>query len=526
MSARLATWFAAVVALVVTTLTTPAWAEPTRILVSVGSQRGLAAERPLHFAHTDAGRVRDVLVSQGGVRAGDATVLVEPSRAQLFTAIDGARARAAAQGPREVTLLFYFSGHGDREALHLGDERVPLSDLTTKLGEVPAGLRIVVTDACRATRDKGFTADAPFAISVATLPQASGTVWLHASADGEAAQESDELEGAIFTHAWLSGLRGAADVNGDARVTLEESFAFAHAQTLLRSSRSSGVLQKPEAVMDLREAAPVILTQSSARLASLSLPAARDTHFLVYAQGARTVVAELWGSPSRRTLLAVPAGRYVVQQRAGGAGAAAHVAVAEGEERAMDSRDFVPAPLEVLAQKGGQVTEAARHEVIVGYDVGGNGRSGLVHGPRAGYARVFSWGALTAGAAAELTGDGQAVNPERVRGGYARVGVEPRLAVGPVLLRAGAGGRAGVLWQSLALRDPRTGVVGSAASEHTAFAFGPEVYGGARVGTGDGVESRFFLDLGVSGNVLFLREESTLKGVPGGAATSAVGASF
>ena len=225
-----------------------AQAEPVRILVAAGHKLGLAAESPLKYADTDASRVGEVLVGLGGVRAENAIILAEPSKAQLFAAIDRARAVAEKHVPDEVTLVFYFSGHGDRAAIHLGEERVLVTELTTKLGEVPAGLRIAVTDACRTNREKGFVADEPFAISATTTAQATGQVWLHASREGEAAQESDELHGAIFTHAWLNGLRGAADANGDARVTLDESFAFAHSQTLIRSSKSSGVMQKPEPV--------------------------------------------------------------------------------------------------------------------------------------------------------------------------------------------------------------------------------------------------------------------------------------
>jgi uncharacterized caspase-like protein len=70
----------------------------------------------------------------------------------------------------------------------------------------------------------------------------AGLVWLFASDTGEAAQESDELRGALFTHYWVSGLRGAADANGDGRVTLAESYDFAYSQTLYRSAQSSGVL--------------------------------------------------------------------------------------------------------------------------------------------------------------------------------------------------------------------------------------------------------------------------------------------
>src|SRR3954464_2919302 len=60
-----------------------AFAEPVRLLVSVGHKMGLQAERPLKFADTDAARVRDVMVSMGGVKAENATVLNEPSAAGL-----------------------------------------------------------------------------------------------------------------------------------------------------------------------------------------------------------------------------------------------------------------------------------------------------------------------------------------------------------------------------------------------------------------------------------------------------------
>ena len=122
----------------------------------------------------------------------------------------------------DVTIIFYFSGHGDREAIHLGESRVLVSELSARLSQVPAALRIVVTDACRSSREKGMTAEPAFPISLGLLPSARGSVWLNAASDGEAAQESDELQGAIFTHAWLNGLRGAAAANGDARVTLDE----------------------------------------------------------------------------------------------------------------------------------------------------------------------------------------------------------------------------------------------------------------------------------------------------------------
>ncbi len=496
-------------------------AEPIRILVAAGSRLGLADERALKHAGTDAARVRGVLVDFGGVHPEDAIVLVEPSRALLFAALDRARSKALGHRPEEVTLLFYFSGHGDREALHLGDDRVLLTELTAKLGEVPAALRIAITDACRTNRDKGFVADEPFAISSTTSTQATGQVWLHASRDGEAAQESDDLEGAIFTHAWLNGLRGAADANGDARVTLEESFAFAHSQTLIRSAKSSGVLQKPEAIVNLHELAPIVLTQTADRMATLSLPMARDTHFLVYAAGAKGVLSELWGLPQRRIALAVPPGHYVVQRRVAGSGGIAEIALAAGEQRELVSGDFRPSSLEALASKGAvddgapASSSSARHELAAGYGVGASTRTGLVQGARADYA--FAWGraAFTAGVGADFAGQAVAATTERLRSGFARAGIELRTPLGPLTLRTGAGGRAGWLAQTL---EPRVG----AATTNGAFIAGPEIVVALRGHLG----ATAFADIGATGDVLFLRQDEKLRAVPGVRGGASLGARF
>lgn len=541
--------FAALAAVATTAIAPSAFAEPVRILVSAGSKVGLAAERPLKFANTDATRVRDVVVSLGGVKPEHAFVLSEPSRAQLFSAIDKAKTEAQKHKTDEVTLLFYFSGHGDREAIHLGDDRVLVTELSSKLGEVPAGLRIAVTDACRATRDKGFAADEPFAITATNMPQASGQVWLHASSDGEAAQESDELQGAIFTHAWLNGLRGAADANGDARVTLEESFAFAHSQTVIRSAKSSGVLQKPEAIVSLREMSPVVLTQTTSRSATLSLPQGKDTHFVVYSAGAKSVLSELWSSPDRRTTLRLPPGRYVIHRRNGSIGATAQIGIAEGETRNIEGSEFAASTLEALARKGGTdddggaaaaadktpaapVDDENHHELSAGYDVGWNARTSFIHGPRAAY--TFAWPrvAISLGGGADFTSRSLTDNDEKLASGYGRASIEGRIPVGQLVLRLGGGGRAGVVSQSVESRTgaqtATPGTLGAPAvtpsGTSTAFMFGPEVFVMARVGLDR--RASVFVDLGATSSVLFLREEGSLTGIFGVVGGASLGARF
>jgi hypothetical protein len=539
-----------------------AHADPVRLLVAVGDKRGLDAERPLKFADTDAARVRDVMVSMAGVRPENATVLAEPTVAQLYAALDKVKAEAAKRKPDEVTVIFYFSGHGDREAIHLGDARVAISDLSARLQQIPASLRIVVTDACRATRPKGMTAESAFPISLGQLPQATGSVWLNAASDGEAAQESDELQGAIFTHAWLNGLRGAADANGDARVTLDESFAFAHSQTLLRSAKSSGVIQKPEAVVSLKETAPVVLTQTASRLAVLSLPPSRDTHYLVYAAGAKSVLAELWGSGERRTSLAVPPGRYVIHRRVGGSGALATIAIGKGEERPLEGADFRPMSLEALARKGGDIDgpggsdgegagaagdavaadraagasapTRSHHEIFAGYDVGSSARYPLVQGPSAGYAYLLGgsgrvdW-ALLLGGALEMSKVDRGLGTEKTVTPVGRVAIEPRFALGRYLTaRAGAGARAGAIVQTLTRKDAAVLERGgySGTTTNTAFVWGPEAHAGVRLSTSGERSAGVFVDAEASSNLAIFVEENETKVVPALIGALSLGARF
>lgn len=333
----------------------PAEAAPVRILIAAGASTGLPGDPPLNHPLRDATKVREVFTSLGQVRGDEAILLHDPSKAALLAAFDRAQAIARRHAMNEVTLIFYFSGHGDQEALHLRGETLAIADLRGRLMQVPAGLRLVVVDACRTKevlRAKGMNVQPGFTIKVPSQPPASGVVWLFASADGEAAQESDEIGGALFTHFWLAGLRGAADTNVDGRVTLEEAFTYGYNQTLFRSSRSGGVLQRPEKRLELTESAPLVLTEISKARAQLELPREADALYLVYAVGAQSVIAEVLGVSDRPTRLALPAGRYIVQKRMGARGAATEAALSAGAVHVVSASDFRPFSGEVLAQKG------------------------------------------------------------------------------------------------------------------------------------------------------------------------------
>ena len=330
-------------------------AEPVRILVAIGHGTGFEGERPLRHAETDAVRVVGALTTLGGFEGANANLLRRPSLSQVRAALAQARGRAAAHARGDVTFVLYYSGHGDRSALHVGAESMPIDELKRLVQSIPASMRIVVIDACRTNRAKGMSTEPGFAISLGRPSGTSGTVWLFASADGEAAQESDQLGGAVFTHTWVTGLRGAADTNGDRRVSLAESYAYAYHQTLYRSAKGSGVLQRPSARFDVSEVEPVTVTELGGQSGFLLFPKQADTYYLVYSPRSNTVSAELWSAEDRVVALSLPPGRYVVHRRQSGRGGAAEVAVGTGEERLLAASDFRDVPLQALAQKGGDI---------------------------------------------------------------------------------------------------------------------------------------------------------------------------
>jgi hypothetical protein len=367
---RAARWVASfVLAALVLLLARSASAEPVRILVAAGRAQGRTGERPLRFADDDAKSVRDVFVRLGGVSPAHALLAQHATADDVLHSIDAAAHLSAGHPRDEVAVIFYFSGHADRAAIHLGEERLPIEEIQSRLRAVNAALRIVVLDACRTNdgRAKGFSDAEPFAVALPDGGAARGTVLLHASADGEVAQESDELGGAVFTHYWVNGLLGAADANDDGQVTLGEAYAYAYQQTLWRTAISSGVEQRPSAIVDLQEAAPLVLSRTT-RTSAIRFPVAADVHYVVYALGSQTVVGDLWGTAERGKTLALKPGRYIVHRRGGGQSSAAEIALARDAVVELSPSAFRPVPEEAISLKGGAVV-LRPDELGAGYTV-------------------------------------------------------------------------------------------------------------------------------------------------------------
>ncbi|WP_394838566.1 caspase family protein [Pendulispora rubella] len=491
-------------------------AAPVRILIAAGANHGLSDDRPLSHPQSDATAVRDVFTSLGWVRADHAILLRDATKGALVAAFERARAIAGQHAASEVTLVVYFSGHGDRASLHVHGEGLPEAELSAHIAQVPAALRIVVIDACRTTevlRAKGMNVQPGFTVQLPAQPAATGSVWVHASADGEAAQESDEIGGALFTHFWLAGLRGAADTNGDGRVTFEESFTYAYHHTLLRSARSGGVLQRPEVTLALREAAPLVLTETAGERAQLEFPREADSLYLVYAVGSQSVVAEVSGAADRGVRITLPRGRYIVQKRTGAHGTAAEVSLSASTTRVLTPSDFRHFPMETLAQKGTMVVRpwsvALSNTVFRGTAVDvGDELSVRIERRQSDWAYAF---APFGGLALRAT----EFNDVREWFTGAELSLDRLFVLGgvlgaPTLVRVGADARGQWIWQSVRRNDSdRLASLGYETTSHRAgSAFGGGLHAAWRVSP----TPSFYAEAGLRAFALAAKTDSGVEG--------------
>ena len=254
------------------------------------------------------------------------------------------------QKGERVEAIFYYSGHADDDGLLLGSESLPWNALRHEIQASAADVKVVVLDACSsgaAVKTKGGRRGPPILVDQRTAPR--GSVFLTSSSADEASQESSTLGGSFFTHALVSGLRGAADVTGDGRVTLDEAYRFAFQETLARTETSVGGAQHANFDIQLTGAGELVLTDL--RDPSGRLVLGNDVHGRVFVRdsGERRLMAEVTKLKGQTLPLALPPGGYdvVVVEGAKAGRATARVTslgvfVDEGAFTPVDLEEAVP----------------------------------------------------------------------------------------------------------------------------------------------------------------------------------------
>jgi hypothetical protein len=262
--------------------------QPERWAVVVGAGQYEDSGIPrLRYTVPDAEAVYQLLTGPGGFKREHVLLLTDrterkPTLRNLKWALGTFLARSAR---KDDTVVIFFAGHGAPEVDPRGLERdgiakylvpidadlddlyataLPMDELQTIFSRIEAERVVVLLDACYSGGAGGRTFLAKRTRSTALddlflerLTRAKGRAILTAARPSELSLELPELGHGLFTYYLLNGLRGAADVNRDDIVSLQELYEYVE-QQVVQKSRAVGANQHPVFKGELEGALPLM----------------------------------------------------------------------------------------------------------------------------------------------------------------------------------------------------------------------------------------------------------------------------
>jgi hypothetical protein len=350
-------------------------ADASRTAIVVGANAAALGRSALRHARRDSEAIADVLRSVGRFDARRVHVLHDPSPDEILRLVE--REAAALAGNPRGMLLFYYSGHADRDALYPGGKPLALDRLRRVLDRPDVAVRVGVIDACQGgawTRAKGLVPDAPFEVTIPAVLGSEGSALIASSSGVESAHESDLLQGSFFTYHFAAALRGAGDQSGDGTVTLTEAFEYARERTIRDSARLSPEPQHPSYALNVRGRQDIVLAHVADSPSTLAVEQQEGPLELVHlASGLR--VLELPSGP-RSVRLAVPPGKYLVRKVAAEGIRTREIAVPRDGAAEVGEGDLVLLGNRQLAVKGersgrarGVLPEDGGWDVGLGFEV-------------------------------------------------------------------------------------------------------------------------------------------------------------
>lgn len=467
-----------------------ALANDVRYGLFVSNDVGLPGDPELVFAELDAVKMRDLFVDLGQMRASDAVLLTAatPHAVQREIGRLGAQIAASVANHDDVTFVFYYSGHGDADGLHLGGGRLEHEILRDWIEGTGAQVKLGIVDACQSgglVRRKGGERGGTFAFATPQLESSHGTAWITSSAASELSQESRELGGGFFTHHVSSALLGAGDANGDGAVSLAELYSYVYTETALQT-RDAPEAQTPQLDIDIAGAGDIVLTEIEAASARLTFDGTLDGAFGVWDESRRRYVAQVEGSAP--TSVAVRPGTFYVQKRMPGWVEEARYVAHRGETLVVGAEDFLTVSYTSAASRGDLEKVVRRSQIpdlSLRFTVGGRtfsrpdyfqpmavgGVQGMLLGPRPQY---YAFDVRTGANAVRLGVAGLDVASHQ---SATAVSAATGLATRPGWVRAGIGGKASIV--TVTRQFPEWEV---APQAQTSIAFGTNGWVGGTVG--------------------------------------------
>lgn len=261
---------------------------PDRWAVVIGVARYESPEIPrLRYTVPDAEAIYQVLTGPGGFKKEHVLLLTDktekkPTLRNIKWALGTFLARSA---KKEDTVLIFFAGHGAPEVDPQGLERdglakylvpldadpddlystaLPMDELQTIFGRIEAERVVAFLDSCysgaaggRTFASKKTRASHVDDLFLERLAQSKGRAIITASRPAEVSIELPELGHGIFTYYLIQGLKGAADLNRDGIVTLQELYEYVE-QQVTQKSRAVGGNQHPIMKGELEGILPLV----------------------------------------------------------------------------------------------------------------------------------------------------------------------------------------------------------------------------------------------------------------------------
>jgi hypothetical protein len=316
-------YFRAALSLILLLAPLPAASAVHRIALIVGNNEGSDTKPFLRYAEQDAKNLSRTLTQIGGFKSENVQLLLGKNPGTVLEKARTLASKAAhlSRNPQDqVLFLFYYSGHSEESLMEMGPSALDFRAMYDELKKIPATTRVVILDTCRSGRmvqSKGGVPIPPLSLPSERTQLPQGEVFITSSMPLEDSIESSEFQGSLFTHTFVSGLRGAADFDLDGRVSLNEALSFASQYTPLKA----GAVQKrqhPTYEFNLSGTGEVYVTELMAGAPLLFLPPAEEGTFLVYERKSGVLVAEVPKKPGSPRYVALPPGDLKVRRDSAG----------------------------------------------------------------------------------------------------------------------------------------------------------------------------------------------------------------
>ncbi|MDH5716842.1 MAG: caspase family protein [Spirochaetia bacterium] len=329
-----------------------------RFVLAVGANYGGSKREKLRYAVSDAKAFLNILTDMGGVDYYDAKLLEEPDTKELKKTLEALKEKVneAKQSHRKTEVIFYYSGHSDEQGLMLAEEKFLYEELRNEITSLPADVKVAVLDSCSSgalIREKGGQMTSSFLLD--SSYDMKGYAFITSSSEDEASQESDKIKSSFFTHYMLSGLRGAADMTGDGRVSLNEAYQYAYNETLGRTQKTMSGPQHAGYYIKMSGTGDVIITEVQKSTARLEIEEGLEGKFFIRNNDS-TLVAELQKKPDQKIQLGVDAGEYTVINQRGHDVYEASMSIETGSSVSLAPGSFIKSQREFTFSRGDNLT--------------------------------------------------------------------------------------------------------------------------------------------------------------------------